>query len=139
MVRALEYIGEHWTLMVLREALYGVRRFEQMQAHLGVARNILTERLGRLVEGGIMERIPYREAGQRTRHEYRLTAKGADLLPALIALSQWGDRYHPHPKGRPLMLRHRETGQEVRVELVQADGTRLKSLRELEPVFWPDK
>jgi DNA-binding HxlR family transcriptional regulator len=109
-----------------------------MQAHLSVARNILTNRLNRLVDSGILERIPYRERGQRTRHEYRLTAKGADLLPALMALSQWGDRHHPHRKGRPLMLRHRETGQEVRAELVQADGTRLKNLRELEPVFWPD-
>jgi DNA-binding HxlR family transcriptional regulator len=139
MVRTLEIIGEHWTLLVLREAFYGVQRFEDMREHLGVARNILTDRLNSLVEHGVMERIPYQEAGQRTRMEYKLTRKGVALLPTLIAMSQWADKYLPHPKGQAIELRHRETGQRVRLEFVREDGTRLEGLRELEAVYWPDK
>lgn len=138
MVKALEVVGEHWSLMVLREAFYGVQRFEAMQQNLGVARNILTSRLAHLVEHSILERVPYQEPAQRTRYEYRLTRKGSDLLPALIALMQWGDQYDPNPKGRPLMLRHQKTGQEVQAKLVREDGEVVEKMRELEPVFWPD-
>lgn len=125
--------------MLLREAFYGVQRFEVFQQHLGIARNILSARLEHLVIQGVFEHIPYQEPGQRTRYEYRLSAKGRDLLPALIALSQWGDQYHPHPEGRPMVLHHRETGQEVGVRLVRKDGTPIQKMRDLEPVFWPDK
>ena len=98
--RALDIVGEKWTLLVLREAFYGARRFEEFQAHLGCARNLLSERFNTLVETGVMRRVPYREPGQRERHEYRLTDKGLDLLPAVVALMQWGDRWKPTPKGR---------------------------------------
>lgn len=125
-------------MLVLREAFYGVQRFEEMRLHLGVARNILTDRLSRLVEHGLMERVPYREAGQRTRMEYKLTRKGTALFPTLIAMSQWAERHLPNPKGRPLELRHRESGQLVRLEFVREDGMRLEGLRELEAVYWPD-
>lgn len=138
MVKALEVIGEHWTLLVLREAFYGVRRFEEMREHLGVARNILTQRLNALVEQEILQKVPYQEAGQRTRYEYQLSRKGATLLPALMALTQWADEYMPHPKGRPLALRHRESGQAVRVEFVREDGLQVGQQRELEAVYWPD-
>lgn len=139
MFRTLELIGEHWTLLILREAFFGVRRFEDMRQDLGVARNILTQRLGALVEHGILERIPYQDQGQRRRYEYQLTHKGTALLPTLIALMQWGDKYLPNPKGRPLLLRHKESGQEVSLKFVQQDGTLVEGLRMLEAVPWPDR
>src|SRR6266498_1598794 len=89
--RTLEIVGERWTLLVLREAFLGVRRFERMQHDLGIARNILADRLQKLVGQGILERRSYTE--RPPRFEYRLTQKGIDLYPAIIALMEWGDRY----------------------------------------------
>jgi DNA-binding HxlR family transcriptional regulator len=87
----LDVVGERWTLLVLREAFLGVRRFDQMQQDLGIARNILAARLQKLVGHGILERCQYQE--RPPRHEYRLTQKGLDLYPAIVSLMQWGDRY----------------------------------------------
>ncbi len=115
--RALEIVGEKWTLLVLREAFYGARRFEQFQAHVGCARNLLSERLETLVEAGVMQRVPYREPGQRERHEYRLTDKGLDLLPAVVALMQWGDRWEADPAGPPVQIIHRDCGHQVELAL----------------------
>ena len=89
--RALEVVGERWTLLIIRDAFLGLRRFEQFQESLGIARNVLTDRLNRLVEEGILERVRYSERPER--HEYRLTAKGRDLQIALAGLRQWGDQY----------------------------------------------
>ena len=111
--RALDIVGEKWTLLVLREAFYGARRFEQFQAHVGCARNLLSERLNTLVEAGVLRRVPYREPGQRERHENHLTDKGLDLLPAVIALMQWGDRWEADPAGPPVKIVHRDCGQPV--------------------------
>jgi DNA-binding HxlR family transcriptional regulator len=111
--RALDVVGEKWTLLVLREALYGARRFEEFQAHVGCARNLLSERLNTLVEAGVMQRLPYREPGQRERHEYRLTDKGRDLLPAVVALMRWGDRWEADPDGPPVEIVHRDCGHPV--------------------------
>ncbi|WP_297729813.1 helix-turn-helix domain-containing protein [Mycobacterium sp.] len=111
--RALDIVGEKWTLLVLREAFYGARRFEQFQAHVGCARNLLSERLNTLVEAGVMQRVPYREPGQRERHEYRLTDKGLDLLPAVIALMRWGDRWEADPEGPAVEIVHRDCGRPV--------------------------
>src|SRR5437867_613179 len=88
--RTLELVGERWTLLIVRDALLGLRRFEQFQESLGVARNVLTDRLNRLVEEGILERVRYSERPER--YEYRLTLKGADLNIAIVGLRQWGDR-----------------------------------------------
>lgn len=138
MVRTLDVIGERWTMLLLRQAFYGVRRFDEMQAELGVSRKVLTERLGRMVRNGLLLRVPYREPGQRTRHEYRLTPKGEALGVALVALMQWGDRHLPAlPRGRPLLLRDRESGQEVRAALVREDGAEV-ARRALVSEFWPD-
>jgi DNA-binding HxlR family transcriptional regulator len=124
--RALDVVGEKWTLLVLREAFYGARRFEQFQARVGCARNILTERLNSLTEAGVMQRVPYREPGQRERHEYRLTEKGLDLLPAVIALMRWGDRWEADPAGAPVEITHRDCGNPVELVLRCAhDDTRL--------------
>ena len=96
---ALGAIGDKWTLLVIREAFFGVRRFEQMQRSLGIARNILTDRLQKLVVNGILERRRYQERPER--FEYRLTRKGLDLYPALVSLMSWGDAYHADEAGAP--------------------------------------
>jgi len=109
--RALEAIGERWTILILRDAFFGVRRFDDFQKDLGIARNVLQTRLTHLVDEGIMERIPYQE--RPVRHEYKLTQKGIDLWPVIIAMLGWGDRYEASPAGPPTRLFHRECGGEV--------------------------
>jgi len=89
--RALEVVGERWTLLIVRDVFLGVRRFDQFQESLGIARNVLTDRLNRLVEEGILERVRYSERPER--FEYRLTSKGRELNIALTGLRQWGDKY----------------------------------------------
>jgi DNA-binding HxlR family transcriptional regulator len=115
--RTLDIVGEKWTLLVLREAFYGVRRFADFHRALGCARNLLSARLRTLVEEGILSRAPYHDPGARVRFEYRLTDKGMELFPALVALMQWGDRWTADPQGPPVELRHRDCGHRVRVEL----------------------
>ena len=109
--QALEVVGERWTLLIVRDVLAGFRRFDEMQRSLGVARNVLAGRLGRLVEEGILERRAYSE--RPPRHEYFLTEKGLDLWPVLVAISKWGDRYGDWPDGPPLVILHKECGGEV--------------------------
>jgi len=89
--RTLEIVGERWTLLIIRDVFLGLRRFDQLQESLGVARNVLADRLNRLVAEGILERVPYSE--RPPRFEYRLTAKGRELNVALTALRQWGDAH----------------------------------------------
>lgn len=115
--RALDIVGEKWTLLVLREAFYGARRFEEFLSRVGCARNLLSERLATLVEAGVMRRLPYREPGQRERHEYRLTEKGLDLLPAVLALMAWGDRWAADPDGPAVQVIHRDCGHPVELVL----------------------
>jgi DNA-binding HxlR family transcriptional regulator len=115
--RTLEIVGEKWTLLVLREAFYGVRRFDDFHRALGCARNILSARLRTLVDESILDRTPYREPGRRARDEYRLTEKGIELFPALVALLQWGDRWTADAAGPPVEVRHRDCGRAVRAEL----------------------
>src|SRR5580700_2518552 len=91
MASALEIIGERWTILILRDVFLDIHRFDDLQRDLGVARNILQARLTRLVEAGILVKKPYQE--RPLRHEYRLTKKGVDLWPVLVALLNWGDRY----------------------------------------------
>jgi DNA-binding HxlR family transcriptional regulator len=109
--RALEAIGDRWTMLVIRDAFHGVRRFEEFQARLGVARNVLSDRLTRLVDDGILEKRPYQE--RPPRFEYRLTPKGVDLFPVMVSLMKWGDRHAPNPDGPPVMVLHRGCGGEV--------------------------
>jgi DNA-binding HxlR family transcriptional regulator len=100
----LETIGERWTMHVLREAFLGVHRFEDFRRNIGVARNILSDRLGTLVEAGILRRQLYNE--HPPRYEYRLTRKGVDLAGVLIELMKWGNRWSPNPEGPAVVLRH---------------------------------
>jgi len=106
----LEIIGERWTILILRDVFMGIRRFDEIQRDLGVARNILQARLERLVEAGIVRKRPYQE--RPLRHEYRLTEKGADLWPVLVSLLKWGDKYVIEGE-RPMILQHRACGAEI--------------------------
>ena len=106
----LEVVGERWTLLIIRDVFLGIRRFDDIQSDLGVARNILQSRLERLVDEGILVKRPYQE--RPLRSEYRLTVKGADLWPVLVALLQWGDR-HGIQGERPMILQHKGCGGEL--------------------------
>jgi DNA-binding HxlR family transcriptional regulator len=106
----LELVGERWTLLVLRDAFLGVRRFDDFQRSLGIARNVLQSRLERMVEAGILERRRYSD--RPPRHAYRLTDKGLDLWPVVVALMKWGDR-HVYSEGPPVVLEHRDCGGEL--------------------------
>jgi DNA-binding HxlR family transcriptional regulator len=91
--RALNVVGEKWTFVILRDVFNGIVRFDDLHEHIGLARPVLAKRVATLVEQGLLERVPYREAGQRTRAQYALTAKGRDLYPVLLTLREWGDQY----------------------------------------------
>jgi DNA-binding HxlR family transcriptional regulator len=106
--RTVAVLGERWTLVILRAAFQGQRRFEDIQRGLGVARNILADRLQRLVSEGILERRRYQD--RPPRYEYRLTEKGRDLYPVLVSLMQWGDRYTAGEAGPPVLLTHKACG-----------------------------
>jgi DNA-binding HxlR family transcriptional regulator len=106
--KALEVIGERWSLLIVRTVMHGNRRFGEMQESLGIARNVLSARLQRLVDEEILERRAYQE--NPPRYEYFLTEKGLDLWPALIALLNWGDRYSPSPEGPRRLIVHKECG-----------------------------
>ena len=106
--RTLEVVGDRWTLLVIRDAFLGLRRFDDFHENLGVARNVLTDRLGRLVEEDILERRRYQERPER--FEYRLTQRGEDLWPTLVTLMHWGDRHLTGEEGAPLLLVHRGCG-----------------------------
>jgi DNA-binding HxlR family transcriptional regulator len=129
----LAVVGEKWSLLVLREAFLGVRRFADFQRILGAPRAVLTDRLGTLVDQGILRRVPYQAEGERQRHEYRLTQKGIDLYPTLIALMQWGDRYLADGDA-PVELEHKDCGAQVRLALVCDAGHELSGAREVRPV-----
>ena len=106
--KALEVIGERWSLLIVRSVMHGNRRFGEMQESLGIARNVLSARLQRLVDEDILERRAYQESPPR--HEYFLTQKGLDLWPALIALLNWGDRYSPQPEAPRRLIVHKQCG-----------------------------
>ncbi|HEX6335444.1 MAG TPA: helix-turn-helix domain-containing protein [Jiangellaceae bacterium] len=131
--RAMSVLGEKWTLVVLREVFTGVRRFDDMQVRTGIPRQVLADRLSMLVGVGVLKRVPYREPGARERMEYRLTDKGLDLYPVLVAVREWGDRYLADPEGPPLKTVHRDCGAEVRVHLQCDAGHQLESPRDVVP------
>ncbi|WP_326595783.1 winged helix-turn-helix transcriptional regulator [Streptomyces sp. NBC_01803] len=120
--RALEVVGERWSLLVLREVFLGVRRFGPIREATGVPRAVLAERLRDLVAAGVLDRREYREPGARVRHEYHLTSAGQELQPVLLALMRWGDRHLAGAEGPPLELRHADCGGRVRTALVCEEG-----------------
>jgi DNA-binding HxlR family transcriptional regulator len=114
--RALDVVGARSAFLVLREAFYGTTRFDDFAERVGISEPVAAERLRELVDEGLLEREAYRDPGQRTRQRYRLTPKGEELLPALVALMRWGDRWLDDDRG-PVELRHRDCGERVGVEL----------------------
>jgi DNA-binding HxlR family transcriptional regulator len=116
--RTADVIGDRWTVLVLRDLFNGIRRFDDLTAHLGIARDILSRRLSALVEAGVVERQPYQEAGHRTRFEYRLTEAGAELRPVMVAMAQWGDAHRAGADGPPTVVLHRACGARVHAALV---------------------
>jgi DNA-binding HxlR family transcriptional regulator len=130
--RALEVVGERWTLLIVRDVFLGLRRFDELQQSLGIARNVLTDRLNRLVDEEILERVPYRE--RPPRYEYRLTTKGLELNVALTALRQWGDKYRSDKP--PRLLRRKADKKPVIAALVPAGATVLRA-DEVETVLGP--
>jgi DNA-binding HxlR family transcriptional regulator len=131
----LEVIGERWTMHVLREAFLGVRRFEDFRRNIGVARNILSDRLNRLVAEGILRRELYSE--HPPRHEYRLTRKGVDLYGILIELMKWGNRWAPNEEGPAVLLRHRGCGAVIEPTLACPECMESVHAWDLEPLPGP--
>jgi DNA-binding HxlR family transcriptional regulator len=131
--RALDVVGSKWTLLVLREAFYGARRFEEFHDALGCARNLLADRLANLVEEGVLHRTTYREPGQRSRGEYRITDKGRELMTVVLALMDWGDRWAADPDGPPVEVHHRDCGARVHAVLACDDGHDHLTARDTEP------
>ena len=131
--RSLEIVGERWTLLIIRDAFLGLRRFEQFQENLGIARNVLTDRLNRLVDEGILERVRYSE--RPARYEYRLTQKGRDLNIALAGLRQWGDRYLSEKP--PRVMRRRADRKSVVAALVPRGADNILRADEVESVPGP--
>ena len=113
--RPTAVLGDRWTLVILRQAFNGVKRFEDFQQTLGISRSLLSERLGRLVDEDILRREPYKDE-VRTRDRYRLTEKGLDLYPVLMALREWGDKYMAED-GPPVRIHHRDCGGKVSIEV----------------------
>ena len=126
----LDVIGEGLSILIIREAFLGARRFEEFQGRLGIARNILTSRLKKLCANEILDRVPVKEGAKR--HEYVLTRKGIDMMPMLVALTQWGDRWVFGENNEPVLFLERETGQSispVKVFSTQGEVLRARDLR----------
>jgi len=122
--KSLEILSTRSSLLILREAFYGTTRFDDFAERVGISEPVTAARLRELVDEGLLEREDYREPGQRTRQQYRLTEKGADLFPVLVALMQWGDRWLDE-RGGPVELIHRDCGESVGVEVRCAAGHRV--------------
>ncbi len=120
--RSLGVLGERWTFLILREAFLGATRFAEFRDRLGVASDVLSDRLGTLVEFGVLAREPYQEPGARSRFAYRLTPAGRELHVVLGALQQWGDEHLPHPDGPSMLRRVRGTGRPAHVGFIDEDG-----------------
>ena len=134
---AVGIIGERPTFLVLREVFNGVRRFADMQRRTGMPRQVLSDRLAHLVDEGLLRKVPYQENGQRRRYEYRLTEKGMDLYPVLVALMEFGDRHAVGLAGPQVLLRHRDCGEPVHLQMACRAGHVLGSAREITPVPGP--
>jgi DNA-binding HxlR family transcriptional regulator len=120
--RSLEVLGERWTFLILREALSGATRFAQFREALGIAPDVLTDRLSTLVEYGVLAREPYQEPGRRSRFAYRLTPAGRELLVVLGALQQWGDEHLPRPGGPTIVRQARDTGRPLHVGYIDDES-----------------
>ena len=124
LAQSLEIVGERWSLLIIRDTAFGIRRFDDIQKSLGIARNILTQRLSKLTNEGILVKA----RGKAGRMEYQLTDKGWDLQPLLLSLFQWGEKYQPHSKGERMCFVDRTSGNPIQPMAVRSsDGRLLKS------------
>lgn len=120
--RTASVVGDGWTVLIVRDLLNGIRRFDDLATRLGIARNVLTRRLTALTDAGIVVKVPYREPGRRERHEYRLTEAGHGLRPVILAMLAWGDTHRADADGPPMRVEHAGCGAPVEVELRCAEG-----------------
>jgi len=127
--RCLEQVGDWWTLLIVREAFFGTRRFGEFQSHLGIAPNVLSARLQSLVQHGILQAVAESENGRVL--DYRLTDKGRDLFPVIIAMLQWGDRHAAAPQGPPVQIVDREGGRPIEALQVRAQDGRVLQARDV--------
>lgn len=133
--RALELVGERWTLLILREAFFGVQRFGELTRNLNIPRPTLSSRLRMLVNVGLLDRVPY--SSDPERHEYRLTDAGRDLFAAIVVLMRWGDEHLPHPDGPPIVLRHNTCGEFADPRLTCAHCGEVITARNVTPEAGP--
>ncbi|MBZ0335277.1 putative HTH-type transcriptional regulator [Marinobacter sp. JH2] len=127
--RALNEVGDWWSLLIVLHAMYGTRRFVDFQQQLGIAKNILCDRLSKLVDNDVLRKV---EAGEHgSRFEYRITEKGRDLFPVVVALRQWGDKWNPAPDGEHLDLRDRATGQPIQPVTVRNNDGEPLTIRDV--------
>lgn len=129
--KALEIIGTRSAMLIIREAFYGTTRFDDFADRVGITEAVASARLRELTEAGLFEKVPYREPGQRTRYEYRLTRMGIDLAPAVVGLYQWGGAYLSPGGQPPLKLTHTECGAAVHAQVACGDGHHLKDFGEV--------
>lgn len=122
LAKAIEVIGDRWTLLILRSSSFGVRRFDDFQKELNIPRTVLSGRLGKLVEHGVLAKQKYKEDGKRARPEYVLTKAGEALRPFLIGLTQWGDDWTSEGVSPPMTFTHAKSRQKLRLGFVDEDG-----------------
>ena len=120
--RTLALVGDRWTLLVLRDLANGIRRFDELASHLGIARNVLSRRLAALTQAGLVERSAYREPGERERQEYRLGGPGRELILILLAFMNWGDRHLAGPEGPPAVARHASCDARIKIVATCEEG-----------------
>jgi DNA-binding HxlR family transcriptional regulator len=135
MARVIDLLGDWWTPLVLRECFYGIKRFGDFEARLGIGKNILTQRLERLVRDGLLQRTPYQQ--RPVRHEYTLTPMGRDFFPVICALLRWGDDWLAEPEGPAMQLVDRQTGQPIRPVVVDQNTGKKLEARDVTPVPGP--
>ena len=133
--RALSVVGERWTMLILRDAFFGTRRFDQFQRDLGITRHRLSERLTKLVEHGVLVKVPYHH--RPLRYEYRLTRKGLGLYPVLMSLARWGDEWIDEGEGAPLEYVHQSCGKKTRPTLTCNECGEPLRPEEVKPQFGP--
>jgi len=135
--RTLSVIGDRWTMMILRDAFLRIRRFDDFQSDLGISRQRLSERLSKLVDDGVLQKVEYQTSP--SRFEYRLTAKGVDLYPVIMAMVNWGDKYMDGGKGAPMIYRHKTCDHHFRAEVHCSECGELVNPRDVRPEIGPGK
>ncbi len=120
--RTMDLLGDWWTPLVLRDAFYGIRRFDEFQQALGIARNTLADRLRRLVDEGLLEKVAYQS--EPVRYDYVLTEKGRDFYGVLVAMTRWGDKWLADEDGSPITVHHEACGHDTHAEVVCAHCAR---------------